>query len=237
MNNWMSDALQVSGEADQPRQAADAGSAEEARRVGPLQGRGRRRHRRTARCRATACRRTSRAAPATTPRGSTASGRTTTSRTWTGCRASSRRPARTCRSRWSNRCRAPRSASSRYGTSHWAMTESRDQLREETDVKTSYFRLRAYPFTDDLGDVHRRARARLRHRAEPRRAAAAADALELTPERHRRSCAACCTTAACRSTPAASPTMCWRRKASKWRRRPSRVSAVTAGGDESTAGW
>jgi 2-oxoglutarate ferredoxin oxidoreductase subunit alpha len=38
-----------------------------------------------------------------------------------------------------------------YGTSHWAMTESRDQLREETDVKVSYFRLRAYPFTDDLG--------------------------------------------------------------------------------------
>jgi 2-oxoglutarate ferredoxin oxidoreductase subunit alpha len=37
-----------------------------------------------------------------------------------------------------------------FGTSHWAITESRDQLREETDVKTSYFRLRAYPFTDDL---------------------------------------------------------------------------------------
>src|ERR1700730_13191710 len=37
-----------------------------------------------------------------------------------------------------------------YGTSHWAITESRDQPREETDVKTSYYRLRAYPFTDDL---------------------------------------------------------------------------------------
>jgi 2-oxoglutarate ferredoxin oxidoreductase subunit alpha len=37
-----------------------------------------------------------------------------------------------------------------YGTTHWAITESRDQLREETDVKTSYFRLRAYPFTEDL---------------------------------------------------------------------------------------
>ena len=49
-----------------------------------------------------------------------------------------------------------------YGTSHWAIDESRDQLREETDVKTSYFRLRAYPFTDELADVHRRARARLR---------------------------------------------------------------------------
>lgn len=30
-----------------------------------------------------------------------------------------------------------------YGTSHWAIIESRDQLLEETDVKTSYLRLRA----------------------------------------------------------------------------------------------
>src|SRR5438876_1197412 len=37
-----------------------------------------------------------------------------------------------------------------YGTSHWAIDESRDQLREETDFKTSYFRLRAYPFNDEL---------------------------------------------------------------------------------------
>jgi 2-oxoglutarate ferredoxin oxidoreductase subunit alpha len=37
-----------------------------------------------------------------------------------------------------------------FGTSHWAISESRDQLRNETDVKTSYLRLRAYPFTADL---------------------------------------------------------------------------------------
>jgi len=46
-----------------------------------------------------------------------------------------------------------------YGTSHWAIGESRDQLREETDVQTSYYRLRAYPFTDDLVefvDAHER---------------------------------------------------------------------------------
>src|SRR5439155_2620132 len=46
-----------------------------------------------------------------------------------------------------------------YGTSHWAIGESRDQLREETDVKTSYLRMRAYPFTDDLEkfiDAHER---------------------------------------------------------------------------------
>jgi 2-oxoglutarate ferredoxin oxidoreductase subunit alpha len=46
-----------------------------------------------------------------------------------------------------------------YGTSHWAITESRDQLREETDVKTSYFRLRGYPFNEELAafvDAHER---------------------------------------------------------------------------------
>jgi 2-oxoglutarate/2-oxoacid ferredoxin oxidoreductase subunit alpha len=46
-----------------------------------------------------------------------------------------------------------------YGTSHWAVTESRDQLQSETDVKTSYFRLRGYPFNEDLAafvDAHER---------------------------------------------------------------------------------
>jgi 2-oxoglutarate/2-oxoacid ferredoxin oxidoreductase subunit alpha len=33
-----------------------------------------------------------------------------------------------------------------YGTSHWAVSESRDQLEREQGVKTSYLRLRAYPF-------------------------------------------------------------------------------------------
>ncbi|RPI52731.1 MAG: 2-oxoacid:acceptor oxidoreductase subunit alpha [Acidobacteria bacterium] len=44
-----------------------------------------------------------------------------------------------------------------YGTSHWAIGESRDQLREETKIETSYLRVRAYPFTDELGafiDAH-----------------------------------------------------------------------------------
>ena len=37
-----------------------------------------------------------------------------------------------------------------FGTSHWAVAESRDQLRNETDLKTSYYRLRGYPFTPEL---------------------------------------------------------------------------------------
>jgi 2-oxoglutarate/2-oxoacid ferredoxin oxidoreductase subunit alpha len=46
-----------------------------------------------------------------------------------------------------------------YGTSDYATQESRDQLHDETGVETSYFRLRAYPFTDDLVkfvDAHER---------------------------------------------------------------------------------
>ena len=72
-----------------------------------------------------------------------------------------------------------------YGTSHWAITESRDQLREETDVKTSYFRLRAYPFTEELAafiDAHERV-----YVVEQNRDAQLLQLmrLELTPERHR----------------------------------------------------
>ena len=116
-----------------------------------------------------------------------------------------------------------------YGTSHWAIGESRDQLREETDVKTSYFRLRAYPFTDELAtfiDAHERV-----YVIEQNRDAQLLQLmkLELTPERQTRSCAACCTTTGCRSTPAASPTMCWRRKGLKWRRRRVRSAGSSAG--------
>jgi 2-oxoglutarate ferredoxin oxidoreductase subunit alpha len=37
-----------------------------------------------------------------------------------------------------------------YGTSHWALVESRDQLRNEYGVETDYLRLRAYPFNRDV---------------------------------------------------------------------------------------
>ena len=55
MNNWMSDGFKYPGQADQARQGAHGRDAQEARRVGPLQGRRRRRHSRIARCPATAC--------------------------------------------------------------------------------------------------------------------------------------------------------------------------------------
>jgi 2-oxoglutarate/2-oxoacid ferredoxin oxidoreductase subunit alpha len=39
-----------------------------------------------------------------------------------------------------------------YGTSHWALVESRDQLRNEYNIETDYLRLRAYPFTREVHD-------------------------------------------------------------------------------------
>jgi 2-oxoglutarate/2-oxoacid ferredoxin oxidoreductase subunit alpha len=39
-----------------------------------------------------------------------------------------------------------------YGTSHWAVEESRDQLARESGLRTAYLRLRAYPFTPELDE-------------------------------------------------------------------------------------
>ena len=39
-----------------------------------------------------------------------------------------------------------------YGTTHWAIVESRDQLSNEYGIDTSYLRLRAYPFTPEVGE-------------------------------------------------------------------------------------
>ncbi len=46
-----------------------------------------------------------------------------------------------------------------YGTSDWAIGESRDQLCEEFGIEASYYRLRAYPFQESLAafiDAHER---------------------------------------------------------------------------------
>jgi 2-oxoglutarate/2-oxoacid ferredoxin oxidoreductase subunit alpha len=37
-----------------------------------------------------------------------------------------------------------------YGTSHWAIIESRDQVQKEYGVEVDYLRLRAYPFTREV---------------------------------------------------------------------------------------
>jgi 2-oxoglutarate ferredoxin oxidoreductase subunit alpha len=39
-----------------------------------------------------------------------------------------------------------------YGTTHWAVVESRDQLEHEAGLETRYCRLRAFPFTQEVWD-------------------------------------------------------------------------------------
>ncbi|HEY5055910.1 MAG TPA: 2-oxoacid:acceptor oxidoreductase subunit alpha [Acidobacteriaceae bacterium] len=39
-----------------------------------------------------------------------------------------------------------------YGTSHWAIIESREQLAREQKIETDYLRVRAYPFTQEVHD-------------------------------------------------------------------------------------
>jgi 2-oxoglutarate ferredoxin oxidoreductase subunit alpha len=43
-----------------------------------------------------------------------------------------------------------------YGTTHWAMVESRDQLRDEHGLETDYLRVRAFPFSAGVEDFIRR---------------------------------------------------------------------------------
>ncbi len=46
-----------------------------------------------------------------------------------------------------------------YGSTHWAMVESRDQLRREHGLETDYLRVRAFPFAREVQDFvasHRR---------------------------------------------------------------------------------
>ena len=43
-----------------------------------------------------------------------------------------------------------------FGSSHWAVIESRDQLRSEQNIPTAYLRLRAFPFNDDIAKFVKR---------------------------------------------------------------------------------
>jgi 2-oxoglutarate/2-oxoacid ferredoxin oxidoreductase subunit alpha len=42
-----------------------------------------------------------------------------------------------------------------FGSSHWALIEARDQLRNEHDLATDYLRIRAYPFSHEIHDFVR----------------------------------------------------------------------------------
>jgi len=39
-----------------------------------------------------------------------------------------------------------------FGSSHWAVIESRDQLSRESGIETDYLRIRAFPFAHEIHD-------------------------------------------------------------------------------------
>src|SRR4029077_15717442 len=43
-----------------------------------------------------------------------------------------------------------------FGTTHWAIIESLDQLKRESHMQVSYYRLRAVPFSDHLVEFFER---------------------------------------------------------------------------------
>ena len=100
-----------------------------------------------------------------------------------------------------------------YGTSHWGITESRDQLRDEYAIETDYLRLRAYPFTREVHEfVEQHERIYV---VEQNRDAQMLSLLklDLKPELTRR-LRSIATSPACRSTRAPSPTNLITRRAS-----------------------
>ena len=127
---------------------------------------------RTARCPATACPRISRAARATTSAASTASGPTTTRTTSIGSRASSRRPSSFVPPPIVDDADADIGIIG-YGSSHSAIDECRDQLLGESGIRTGYLRHPRVSVHERRSRVRRAPPARLRGRAEPRRADAA----------------------------------------------------------------
>ena len=143
--------VQVSGEADQARQGSEQGRSGQARRFQLATRTWMATASAIALCRGRIIprRRGSRAAAATTRRRSTASVRTTSSATWSASTRNSRRRDRSFRGRKWSRTASRRSASSPIGTSHWAITECRDQLRNEYKSK---------PTTCGCGRIRLRAR-------------------------------------------------------------------------------
>ena len=119
--------------------------------MGPLQGRRRRRHSVPHDSRRPACRPTSRAAPATTTKAQYSerpddyvNNIDRLARKFETARAA------TCRSPMVDDAAGAAIGIIGYGTSHWAIDESRDQLGARAGIATGYLRLRAL-------SVHRRA--------------------------------------------------------------------------------
>ena len=121
----------------------------------------------TGRFPATACPRTSPAAPGTTTAGSTANVPTTTSTTSSGWRASSRPREQYVPQPVIDENPKARVGIIAYGTTHWAIVESRDQLARESGVRDRLPAAAGVPVHRRHRRLHQPPRSRLRGRAEP----------------------------------------------------------------------
>ena len=208
MNTWMSDPFPYPDEPIDRGKASRAEKLRRDRRVGPLQGRGRRRHPVPDRARATGC-------PRTSARGSGHNERAQYSerpddyvhnmdrlaRKFETARTLVPKPEVDVDAGGAGRPRSP--SARRTGPSSRAATS----CARRRASRTSYLRLRAYPFTRGARGVHRRATTA--STSSSRTATARCSALmrwSSTRRPHRAGCAASGTTTGCRSTPARSRT-------------------------------
>ena len=173
MNNWMSDPFKYPEKPINRGKVLTQGGSRRARRVRALQGRRRRRHSvpHAARHRSSGRVRISRAAPDTT-RKPLYRERPDDLRTQHGSAEPQVRDGKLFVPRPDGRHRQREDRNHRAtARSHWALDESRDQLRQRIQHRDqTTCRLRAYPFTREVHEFVAAARPRLRRRAEPRRA-------------------------------------------------------------------
>ena len=172
MNNWMSDPFEYPEKPIDRGKVLEQGRSRPAGRISRVTRMWTATASAIARCRARTIRRQriSRAAAGTMRSRNTASGRTITKTTWSAWTGSLRRRARLFRGRRSSRTASRKIGIIAYGTSHWAIIESRDQMRKEYKLETDYLRLQGVSVHARSARLHRAARARVRGRAESRRA-------------------------------------------------------------------
>ena len=232
MNNWMSNGFEY------PTKPIDRGKVltpdilKKLGRVGPLQGRRRRRHRLSHDAR----RRTAgvlhaRLRPQREGAVQRAAGRLRGQRRSPDPEVRDRAAA-TCRRRLSKRPRTRRSASSATARRTGRLPKAATSFAKRPNVNTSYLRVRAYPFNDDAREIHRRARAHLHRGAEPRRSAGHADEARAVAGALREAAQRAALQRAADRRTQRDATTSWRRKASKWpsgrrRRRPSSMTGAS----------
>ena len=209
MNNWMSDPFKYPDEEIRPRQGAHRRRAGEAWQVSSATATSMATASVIARFPAPIIRRphTSRAAADTTRRRSTANGRTTTRTTWTAWRRSTKRPATHVPQPEIEYAKDAKIGFLAFGTTHWAIIESLDQLQKEYKHAGQLLPpARRSLHASILSNSSRSTIAFTSSNRTATRQMASLIKLELSPELGSEDSQHPCTTAGCRSMRDSSPT-------------------------------